>query len=205
MSDEIRNPAAYAPIVPPRGEGNAERLYWSVALFIIALDFLTKRWAEQALMPAHVPHDVLGEWVRFTLTWNPGAAFGMHVGQASRLVFTGFTIAMLIVLWRLHRGTPAGATGRTLGLALVTGGAVGNLLDRLRGTLGVVDFIDVGIGETRFWTFNVADVSVSVGAVLLILAFWREERQAAASAAASVSSADAPAASPPLDTTGSST
>lgn len=187
MSDEIRNPAAFAPTHSQPGDIAAGRLYWVGALLVIALDWVTKRWAERALMPAHVPHDVLGEWVRFTLTWNPGAAFGMHVGAASRLVFTAFTLVMLIVLWRLHRSTPPRATARTLGLALVTGGAVGNLLDRLRGTLGVVDFIDVGVGDTRFWTFNIADVAVSCGAILLIRAFWHEERQASADAATAAS------------------
>jgi signal peptidase II len=53
---------------------------------------------------------------------------------------------------------------------------MGNLLDRLRSPLGVVDFIDVGIGDVRFWTFNVADVGVTVGAVLLAMVLWRDEK-----------------------------
>lgn len=60
-------------------------------------------------------------------------------------------------------------------LALVTGGAMGNLLDRLRSARGIIDFIDVGIGDARFWTFNVADVGVSIGAVLLAMVLWRED------------------------------
>jgi signal peptidase II len=66
---------------------------------------------------------------------------------------------------------------KLLALGLVCGGALGNLVDRLRWTNGVVDFIDVGIGVHRFWVFNVADSAVSVGAVLLVLVLWAEERR----------------------------
>ncbi len=52
---------------------------------------------------------------------------------------------------------------------------MGNLLDRLRSPRGIIDFIDVGIGDARFWTFNVADVGVSIGAVLLAMVLWRED------------------------------
>ena len=61
--------------------------------------------------------------------------------------------------------------------ALVVGGAAGNMLDRLISDRGVVDFIDVGVGASRFFIFNVADAGVSVGAALLIIATWRNERQ----------------------------
>jgi signal peptidase II len=65
-------------------------------------------------------------------------------------------------------------------LALVCGGAVGNLIDRVRSPLGVVDFIDVGISEmTRWPTFNVADMAVSFGAFLLAWVLWEEDREAA--------------------------
>jgi signal peptidase II len=55
-------------------------------------------------------------------------------------------------------------------------GAAGNLLDRLRSARGVIDFIDVGIGSLRFWTFNIADACLTTGAVLLALALWRPLR-----------------------------
>jgi len=59
-----------------------------------------------------------------------------------------------------------------IALALIAAGALGNLLDRLRSARGVVDFIDVGIGDTRFWTFNVADSGVTMGALLLMFVLW---------------------------------
>ncbi len=57
------------------------------------------------------------------------------------------------------------------------GGAAGNLIDRLRSGRGVVDFIDLGVGSVRFWTFNVADSGVTIGACLLVVALWIEERR----------------------------
>lgn len=63
-----------------------------------------------------------------------------------------------------------------MGLALVAGGAVGNLLDRVISNRGVVDFLDLGMGATRFFVFNVADAGISVGAVLLLYSFWHHER-----------------------------
>ncbi|HEX7024749.1 MAG TPA: signal peptidase II, partial [Gemmatimonadales bacterium] len=67
---------------------------------------------------------------------------------------------------------------RAVALALVAGGAMGNLLDRVRSPLGVVDFIDVGIGDTRFWTFNLADLGVTAGALLLAAVLWRDDKRA---------------------------
>jgi signal peptidase II len=61
---------------------------------------------------------------------------------------------------------------------------VGNLIDRVRSTRGVVDFIDIGIGNTRFWTFNIADAAITIGAILLAVTLWRTEGSADARAGA---------------------
>ena len=76
------------------------------------------------------------------------------------------------------RGRDAGPSVRLIAAAtaLVAGGAVGNLIDRVRWSRGVVDFIDVGVGSSRFWIFNVADAGVTVGAVLLALLILRRDR-----------------------------
>jgi signal peptidase II len=58
----------------------------------------------------------------------------------------------------------------------VSGGALGNLVDRVRGPQGVVDFLDIGIGDLRWPTFNVADMAVSTGAILLAWVLWGEDR-----------------------------
>jgi signal peptidase II len=112
------------------------------------------------------------------LAYNPGAALNFSFGGASRVVFGAIAATAIGVLLLLYRRTLPDARLRAAALALVAGGALGNLLDRLRSPLGVVDFIDVGIGDARFWTFNVADVGVTVGAVLLATVLWREENPA---------------------------
>jgi signal peptidase II len=156
-------------------------LFWPVLAVVGLVDMLTKAIAVQELVPPRIPHPLLGNLVRFTLVYNPGAAFGLHVGPQSRWIFTALTIVALVILGRLYLATNRGDYPRVLALALVCAGAVGNLLDRLRSDLGVVDFIDVGFGDSRWPTFNVADMAVSVGAVLLAYVLWQEDRALASS------------------------
>lgn len=166
------------------GSGAKTLLFWSVIAFVIALDVVTKAMAVYSLSPSHFPHDVLGEWLRLTLVYNPGAAFGLHLGQYSRWIFMALTVGALVILWRLYVATSGRDLRRTLALALVCGGAVGNLVDRVRSNLGVVDFIDVGFGQHRWPTFNVADIAVSTGAFLLAWVLWMEDQEIARAAAA---------------------
>jgi signal peptidase II len=128
-----------------------------------------------------VPFEVLGSWGRFTLAYNRGAAFSLSLGAYSRLIFGTIAALALFVLWRMYRDAGPADRLKVLGLGLAWGGAAGNLLDRIRSGRGVVDFIDVGVGAVRFWTFNVADSGVTIGACLLALALWREERRRAPS------------------------
>jgi signal peptidase II len=151
-------------------------LFWPVLAVVALFDVLTKAIAVQRLGLQRVPHEVLGDFVRFTLVYNPGAAFGLHLGSQSRWIFTALTVVALVILGRLYRATTAGDTPRVVALALVCAGAIGNLLDRLRSSLGVVDFLDVGFGDSRWPTFNVADMAVSAGAVLLAWVLWQEDR-----------------------------
>ena len=125
---------------------------------------------------------MIGEFLRWTLVFNRGAAFGTSLGESSRWIFTALALGILVVLIRMARQASRDETGKLLALGLVCGGAIGNLIDRLRWSNGVVDFVDVGIGTHRFWVFNVADSAVSVGAVLLVAILWREDRRAAAAA-----------------------
>lgn len=121
---------------------------------------------------------MIGDVLRWRLTYNPGMAFGLGVGAASRLVFSAAAVVIVVYLVRLWMETARGARLRVAALALVCAGAIGNLVDRARSAQGVVDFIDVGVGAVRFWTFNVADASVTVGAILLAWVFMREDREA---------------------------
>ncbi len=166
-------------IPPPAATWGAPRTRAFAAAFasILALDVVTKRWAE-ATLPLHVPHDVLGSALRWTLTYNTGAAMSLSVGDFSRPFFSVVAIGMVGYLLTLLRETPAQARAVPTALGLLCAGAIGNLIDRLRHARGVVDFIDVGTATWRFWTFNVADVGVTGGAALLALMLWREERTA---------------------------
>ena len=158
------------------------RLFWSTAATVIAADLVSKLLAERLLAPRYVPHQIVGDVVRFTLAYNPGAAFSMSLGEYSRVIFGAFAIIALGVLWRLYRltgrGSRAGDRLRVLALGLAFGGAAGNLIDRFRSPAGVVDFIDIGVGDVRFWTFNVADSAVTVGALVLAWSLSREEHEA---------------------------
>lgn len=152
------------------------RWFWPILGTLVLADCSTKELVESVLSGNPGPHPLMGEWLRVTLAYNPGAAMNLSFGAASRVVFAGFAVAAILALLVLYRRTAPEARLRAASLALVAGGALGNLLDRLRSPLGVVDFIDVGIGDARFWTFNVADVGVTVGAVLLAMVLWRDEK-----------------------------
>jgi signal peptidase II len=151
--------------------------FWTVVAGVTAVDVTSKWWAESGLVPQRLPHSVAGEWLRLTLVYNPGAAFGLQIGSWSRWVFMGLTVIALGILGRLYLNTRDGDLWRTSSLALVCGGALGNLIDRVRSDQGVVDFIDIGVGGSRWPTFNLADVAVSVGAVLLAWVLWYSEQQ----------------------------
>jgi signal peptidase II len=160
---------------------------------ILVVDAVTKAIAVDRLVPAHVPHEILGDVVRFTLSYNRGAAFGLNLGDWSRPGFIVLTFVAFAVLSSLYKSSAADARLRVWAIALVTAGAAGNLLDRMRSERGVVDFVDIGIGAMRWPTFNVADVAVSSGAILLAIALWREDRAAElAEKAAKADSSTAP-------------
>ncbi len=152
-------------------------------IVVVLVDVVTKVVAVAGLRPRGFPHDVIGHAVRLTLVYNPGAAFGLFLGPLSRWIFLGLTVGVLCILRVLYRATPDGDLARVLALGLVCGGALGNLIDRVRSPMGVVDFIDVGIRDLRWPTFNVADMAVSVGAVLLAWVLWGEDRHRETSAA----------------------
>jgi signal peptidase II len=156
-------------------EASKRRLFWIVAAGIVVADIITKALAVSALALGF-PHDIVASVVRLNLVYNPGAAFGINFGPASRWIFLALTLAALGILVRLYRATRAGDVARTLAVALVAGGAVGNLVDRIRSAAGVVDFIDIGVGFHRWPTFNVADMAVTTGAFLLAWVLWMEDR-----------------------------
>jgi len=135
---------------------------------VLALDILTKTWAEQALT-LHSPVPVIGDLFRLTLGYNSGVAFGLFAkGQAGPLIVTGIVIVGMTIwsLFALRSGelTPAAAWP----MGLILGGAIGNFVDRLP-DMRVTDFLDAGIGATRWFTFNLADTFIVLGVIILML------------------------------------
>lgn len=130
-------------------------------------DCASKRVAVEQLSPPYVPHDVVGDVVRFTLAYNQRAAMGLTAGSYSRWILALTAVAMLVGVLVWLRRTKSTDPVLFSGVALVAAGALGNLVDRLRWDRGVVDFIDIGLGDTRFYIFNVADMAITFGAAVL--------------------------------------
>ncbi len=150
------------------------RICLAIGVPLVAADLITKEAAVRSLQPS-VPHPVLGEVVRLTLAFNRQGAMGLTLGPWSRLAFGTLAAVALVVLGIVLRRTAPADRLRAGAIALLMAGAAGNLWDRLRWSAGVVDFIDVGLGRYRFWTFNVADAALTVGVVALAFLLWRED------------------------------
>ena len=150
-----------------------------VASPVLIADLVTKRLAVAELQPPYVPHRVLGDAVRLTLAYNRQGVMGLPAGPYARWLLSGVTLVVLAALGRMLLATKPAERLRATALALVIGGAIGNLAGRLASGGGVVDFIDVGTASWRFWTFNVADVAIDTGIALLAWAMWRASRHAA--------------------------
>jgi signal peptidase II len=139
-----------------------------VAVVIVAHDQLTKALA-LARLPQGVPIDLVPGLLSLTLIMNPGLAFGLLGGlpAASRWVVAALSLAALVVLARVAlRVLADGSRLELLGIGLIFGGAVGNLIDRARFG-AVVDFVDVHYRGYHWPAFNVADSAISIGVVLL--------------------------------------
>lgn len=142
---------------------------FAVATFVVGLDQWTKYWAS-AHLAYKPPVPLIGEFLQLTYTRNSGVAFGLGAGTGFPYYLFSIAAALMILLMFL-RGQVHG-TGRKLALALILGGALGNLIDRLK-TGEVVDFIQILWG--RFPVFNVADTAVSVGVALFAWSWTRRE------------------------------
>jgi signal peptidase II len=140
----------------------------AVAGVVVALDQLTKIWAVSALSDG--PVQVIGSLLQFRLTRNPGGAFSLLTGLTP--VLAVLAVVMVVYIVRTTRRTADAVMAYSL--ALVLGGAVGNLVDRLVRSPGflrgeVVDFIKV----PNWPTFNVADCAITVGVILIAIRGWR--------------------------------
>ncbi len=146
------------------------------AAVVLALDMFTKLLVQQTL---HVYESisVFGNFFRLTYIHNPGAAFGLHLGPHSRFLFLTLALVALAVLIVMYRHTPAEDRLRLFAIGAIAGGALGNVIDRIRSAAGVVDFLDFGVGGLRWPVFNIADTAVTIGALLLLTSLWAEDQR----------------------------
>ena len=160
---------------PAGGRGSA--VLWIVPAALL-LDQATKLIALHALSPQS-PVPVLGDILRLTLIHNRGAAFGITIGGP--LAHTVVAVGALALLVWMYLGLPPEARLQRGALALIVGGALGNIVDRVR-LREVVDFIDVGLSAEgwRWPVFNVADSCVTVGVLLLLFSYSRQGKPAPA-------------------------
>jgi signal peptidase II len=123
-------------------------------------------------MDLAVPHQLIGSLLQIIRGENRGGLFGLLQGSAPLLALLSIGVVVALVIFH-EREQVSRVTPLTVGIGLLIGGAIGNLLDRL--AFGyVLDFIDIGIGSLRFWTFNIADAGISLGIVILLVdTLWR--------------------------------
>ena len=138
-------------------------IFLGIAVVVVVLDQLTKAWLVANVAMGEV-REVFGETVRLVYHQNSGALFGLFRDQAIVFGLLSMVVIGLIVGYHARSGR---SRYMSIALGFLLGGAIGNLLDRLR--LGyVVDFVDIGIGNLRFYTFNIADSAISTAIVLLV-------------------------------------
>ncbi len=149
-----------------------------IAALVVVIDRVTKLWIVAHILPGH-GIVVIPKVFRLTHVLNTGAAFSMFEGSASpilvRNLLVGFSIiaviVVLVLIWKMGRSLSL----MSVALALILGGAIGNLYDRIR-YLHVVDFLEVHIVRYHWPDFNVADSAIVVGACLLLLEMLRPQR-----------------------------
>jgi signal peptidase II len=151
---------------PSRVTGGHPRwaLFLSLAALVLVVDQLTKAWIVANVEPGR-PLPIVGDFVRLVFSQNTGALFGLFRDNATLFGIVSIGVIGAIALY--HGRSPRSAV-LSVALGLLLGGAIGNLVDRLR--LGyVVDFVDAGLGGLRFYTFNVADSAISLALLLILL------------------------------------
>ena len=170
-----------AAVVPTTAELRAGAIrrwlvFFSLAAGVIILDQASKAVIDAAfgLASAHgpapglvVPTEIFGAFVRIAKTYNDGGLFGLFDATAPILAVASLVVIGIMVVVQARSG-PRASWLTTVALGLLLGGAIGNLIDRIRYGY-VIDWVDMGIGDWRFYTFNVADSAISIAIVLLLL------------------------------------
>lgn len=157
----------------------AKRRRWlafaGIAATVLIADQLTKLWVDANFGLAYphpfdgyaAPTPIIGDLVRIAKSYNSGGIFGLLGDTAPMLALASTVVIALIVVYQWREGMRSHWL-LTVALGLLLGGALGNFADRAR--IGrVVDWVDMGIGDLRWYTFNVADAAISIAIVLLVV------------------------------------
>lgn len=165
-------PETVVPAAPPAtGAGRyAHPLELGTMAVVVALDQVTKAIVRMVL-PVGESRRIIPELLDLTHVHNTGAAFGLlNAADFPYKPFVMIAIAAIALVAIAAYATQLGFHERMarFGLALILGGAFGNLIDRAIAGY-VVDFVDVYWGNTHFWAFNVADSAITIGAILVLL------------------------------------
>ena len=141
-----------------------------IALGVIAVDRGSKMLVDG--MDLAAPYQLVGSYLQVIRGENRGGLFGILQGSAPLLALLSIGVILALLIYHERERLPQ-VTPLTVGVGLLAGGAIGNLIDRV--AFGyVLDFIDVGVGSLRFWTFNIADAGISLGIVILLVdILWR--------------------------------
>ncbi len=150
------------------------RLVLIVLGSVLVLDQITKMMVDH-WMRLYQSIEILPNFFHLTYIRNTGAAFGFLAGGPSMLRVAFFVVTTVVAIgciFYLLKNLPSGETATTAGLSLILGGALANLLDRVR--MGeVIDFIDLHWYQLHWPAFNVADAAISVGVILLLIQMLR--------------------------------
>ena len=170
-------PSGATPASSRRGALRRWFVFFGLAIGIVVLDQASKAVIDAAftLASAHgtipglaEPTQVVGDWVRIAKSYNDGGLFGLFDATAPILAAASLVVIGVLVVVQARSG-PQASWLMTVALGLLLGGAIGNLIDRIRYGY-VIDWVDMGIGGWRFYTFNVADSAISIAIVLLLAA-----------------------------------
>ena len=139
------------------------RIFFIFALCAFLIDQISKILVVSSLSPLEPPPNVIGTFLRFKLTYNPYGVFSISFGP--NILYYIFSIIGIIIL--AYVGLTLKDKTSVIVFGIIIGGALGNVFDRIRLDY-VVDFIDMGIGNLRWFTYNLADAFITVGALFLL-------------------------------------
>jgi len=151
-------------------------VFFALAIVVVVVDQISKGWIDanfELASPYPVaggtqPTPILGSFVRIAKSYNTGGIFGLFGNSALILALASTLVIAMIVVYQWREGMRPEGWLLTVALGLLLGGALGNFIDRIRHE-HVIDFVDMGIGDWRWYTFNVADAAISIALLLLIL------------------------------------